>query len=747
MPSYTDFKAFYQDFEERLEFDFGTGSGWEDVTDYLERFNIIQDSQEGINGLTTRELELFLFVETSDPKWFKKNIKVRLYVSVSVDNRVSFFEEKIFEGVTKGQQAQMSVNISLDCIQKEDVEKLLVSNTIDADLFTWSQNVNIKGAYLSDSKVLEQIFGNTLITGTGIIWEETPAATTFNFRADSATAKNKNNFVFKGERKEAINQLLLALGVFGGFSIDGTFRVKKRVWNTPTTSETLDDDLIYENSFSSLNLSSQFNFNTLEVQGFGFEHLFRDELVDVATKASRFGLADWENNTDPTAIELEKMQRTINITNWVVPANGKSEKFLEFGDFVVSDIQNFQYINAKAFQTDDETNPVLDKVNIQKLAFTNNLLFDGVNDRVQIAHNAKFNLTSDMCIMGWIYPISAGNNFQMIATKTVGNGGANNTFEFRINPSGYLQFLFFDTALKSVTSAIPVTWSKWQHVAVTKDLFSNIINIYIDDVSVARVSMAFAGSTTNTSPVQIGGRDDLSSPFRGSMQDVRFYARVLGQNEIQELRNFEEEDTLTLFQNSLARYKLNEGTGTTATDSRNHPSYSPVNGTLTNFSGGFWQTDPAPIVKKTNTGIFFFTDFVNGKFVQRMKVTAENKNPFNVYIRQVNVSGRTIYQENKEISEEVTSVITGETKVKKEYRSYYINSSSYANTLATNLSSIYANLEFFEFQISYLPRLEVGDVVLFDTYLATNLKGVILRILTNYEKGSYGTSKILIKKI
>lgn len=751
MPAYSDFKSLYYITKERLEFDFGTGGGWEDVTTFLEEFNIIQDSSEGIAGLTTRELELNLFVENYDPKWFKKNIKVRLYQSVSVDNGVSYHEEKLFEGLTKGQQSQMSLEITLDCVQKEDVDYLLLSNSSDVDLFEW--NPNPKGTYESDSKILQKIFNNTLITGTGIIFDENPALTTFNFRPDSATNKNKNNFVFKSERKDSVNQLLLALGVFGGFSVDGKFRIKKRVWNTPTASETLTTDLIYENSFSNLNLSSLYNFNSVDVQGFGFEHSFLSPTSD-SSGNSVFGLIDWENTTNPTNIDISKMKRKIEISNWVVPANGQSQKFFELQDFVISDIEDYLYMDAKAYQNDDGTNPVLDKINILNLAYTNNLVFDGVNDYITIAHNTKFNITGNLSITAWINPIYKGD-FQMITTKTVANGATNNTFELRLDPNGYLQFLFYDTALRTLTASIPVTWSKWQHIALVKNVSggTHIITLYIDGVNAGFITGTFTNATTNTSPVLIGVRHDFvgANCFAGSIQDLRFYNTFLLQGEILESRSFVEYVPVafpTTPKRAIARYNLAEGTGTTALDTGSGLIMPPlVNGTLTNFSGGFWQTSPAPVVSRTNSGVSFFTNFSNSEFTQTVKLTSRNQNDFNVFIKEINIFGRTIYQKNKEISEENTAVSTGEIKVKREYKSYYINSSGYAQTLATNLRSVYGNLEYYEFEITFLPLLEVGDIVTFNTYIDTNIKGVILRIMTNYKKGSFGTSKILVKKI
>lgn len=232
-------------------------------------------------------------------------------------------------------------------------------------------------------------------------------------------------------------------------------------------------------------------------------------------------------------------------------------------------------------------------------SYTSRLSFDGVNDYISIAHNAKFNLTATSTIEMWVY-ISSYTNLHMLATKTTGDGSTNNTFEFRIaNTTGILQYVGYDTAIRSIVSTVAVPLHEWTHVSAVHD--SGTVTLYINGINVGSGSLGT--TTTNTDTVLLGGRNDLATFWlQGIIQEVRFWSTARTQTEIfNNMFNTIPVTTTGL----IAYYKLNEGTGTTATDSAS----TPINGTLTNFSGSFWSTaSSGPIFDNNYKG--FSTDYV-----------------------------------------------------------------------------------------------------------------------------------------
>jgi len=71
---------------------------------------------------------------------------------------------------------------------------------------------------------------------------------------------------------------------------------------------------------------------------------------------------------------------------------------------------------------------------------------------------------------------------------------------------------------------------EWHHLALVFNGESLIL--YKDGEEVARNDSAKGKITQNNEPVTIGGRADLSHPFKGILDDIRLYNRALSQKEI-----------------------------------------------------------------------------------------------------------------------------------------------------------------------------------------------------------------------
>jgi hypothetical protein len=158
------------------------------------------------------------------------------------------------------------------------------------------------------------------------------------------------------------------------------------------------------------------------------------------------------------------------------------------------------------------------------------LALNGSTQYVQIPSSSSDSQTGTMAIEAWVNLTNYTNNNEILS-KTTGSGTTNNTFELRTQAStGDLQFLGYDTALRTITSSSAVPTGGWHQVAVSKT--GTTVTLYIDGAPVGSGSVGT--TTSNSNNMLIGARNDLSSStfFTGSIDEVRLYSRSLSTAEV-----------------------------------------------------------------------------------------------------------------------------------------------------------------------------------------------------------------------
>jgi hypothetical protein len=158
------------------------------------------------------------------------------------------------------------------------------------------------------------------------------------------------------------------------------------------------------------------------------------------------------------------------------------------------------------------------------------LSLDGASQYVSADNSSSLNQNDTLTIEAWVN-LTDYANYNSIITKTSGSGSANNTYELRTEQTtGRLQFLGFDTALRTVTSSMPVGLGAWHHVAATKG--GGSVKLFIDGIQ--QGSGSIGTTTTNTSAARIGARDDLAAAnyFKGTIDEVRLFDRTLDPAEV-----------------------------------------------------------------------------------------------------------------------------------------------------------------------------------------------------------------------
>jgi hypothetical protein len=152
---------------------------------------------------------------------------------------------------------------------------------------------------------------------------------------------------------------------------------------------------------------------------------------------------------------------------------------------------------------------------------------------------------------------------------------------------GKLQITYRDDAgtLDFIKSNGVVNDGQWHHIAITKS--GTTVVFYIDGSSSGGGTLSAGNTFTGTVESRIGSdKGDNTALYTGLVDEIRLYNTVLSSGQVSTLSVKGDVQT-----GLIDRYKLDEGTGTTATDSSGANT-----GTI---SGTSWVTGIIP----TGTGV------------------------------------------------------------------------------------------------------------------------------------------------
>jgi len=160
--------------------------------------------------------------------------------------------------------------------------------------------------------------------------------------------------------------------------------------------------------------------------------------------------------------------------------------------------------------------------------FGNSGDFDGSNDQISIPESTSLDITSEITLATWINPDSNGqNNDGRIINKA-------DSYRLRLNSSSQLEFSVGGTFEVSTGT---VSFSTWQHVAVTYNDVANLISFYINGASAGTVTTTDSVTLANLGTF-IGNCDVFTCTFDGRIDDARVYSRALSPAEVRNLYNW-----------------------------------------------------------------------------------------------------------------------------------------------------------------------------------------------------------------
>jgi hypothetical protein len=159
------------------------------------------------------------------------------------------------------------------------------------------------------------------------------------------------------------------------------------------------------------------------------------------------------------------------------------------------------------------------------------LIFDGVDDRINVADNNTLDLSDGMTLEAWVHPDQHAG-WRNVMMKEAGGDLAYSLYSSGWNdrPSGHI-----NTGAEHDTRApagLPV--GTWSHLAMTYD--ATTLRLYVDGTQVA--STAYTGNLiASTGALRIGGNAIWGENFKGMIDEVRIYRRALTATEIQHDRD------------------------------------------------------------------------------------------------------------------------------------------------------------------------------------------------------------------
>jgi hypothetical protein len=157
---------------------------------------------------------------------------------------------------------------------------------------------------------------------------------------------------------------------------------------------------------------------------------------------------------------------------------------------------------------------------------------NGSNYGVTVADDQSLNITEEITITAWIYPLSSSGNMDIVTKKNWDSVH----YGYRLQQNwGNLLFVWGNGTnyFQNKTGTIEV--GKWQHVAVTYD--QETLVLYIDGVAVLTESRD-EPIVNNDDPILIGCYGHCNGAtyvYNGSIDDVMIFNHALSSNQIQSL--------------------------------------------------------------------------------------------------------------------------------------------------------------------------------------------------------------------
>ena len=218
-------------------------------------------------------------------------------------------------------------------------------------------------------------------------------------------------------------------------------------------------------------------------------------------------------------------------------------------------------------------------------AQTNNaIVFDGVDDYINIPDHNALDLSANFTLEVWIYPTGVGSQPTeggMILNKE-------SSYELARFANGSIRFALSANGTGSdwtwTNTGVVAPLNRWSHIALVKS--GSTVTFYLNGMASGTFNSQPATLTPNANALRIGNRTDIGHYFNGSMDEIRIWNTA---RTAEQLKTYMFNRNLTANASGLVGYyRLNETSGTNAGNASTNTS--GIDGTLIN--GAVRNTSP-----------------------------------------------------------------------------------------------------------------------------------------------------------
>ena len=186
-------------------------------------------------------------------------------------------------------------------------------------------------------------------------------------------------------------------------------------------------------------------------------------------------------------------------------------------------------------------------------ANTKSLLFDGVNDYLDLSTSTGLNFSNDFTLSAWVKTSAIGADQMIIDASTSPSVGSG--YAMYLRSTGVIRFWSY-SAIQSINSTTTLLANTWYHICATHDGTGFENKIYINGVlDASGVSGSF--NPTSMANLRIGSSVLFGFPFNGNIDEPCFFNRKLIQSEITTLATAPTVDLTSL--NPISWWRMGDG--------------------------------------------------------------------------------------------------------------------------------------------------------------------------------------------
>lgn len=158
----------------------------------------------------------------------------------------------------------------------------------------------------------------------------------------------------------------------------------------------------------------------------------------------------------------------------------------------------------------------------------------GTGSRLSVANSPSLNIAgAELTLSLWLNPLTSGGGDTVVLGKFWNTSWSDPYYQYGLELSGGNRPTFIigtTTGYKAASMSSTLTYGQWSHLGVTFN--GSEVRFYLNGVLVNTQSLT-GSITARSNPLSIGADQSNGQGFKGILDDVRIYRKILDQTDIQ----------------------------------------------------------------------------------------------------------------------------------------------------------------------------------------------------------------------